>query len=807
MPIQGTNVQIRNNLLTNIKIKGVSKKDLNGGQVQWSLSLENYPSGSISFENVLESHVKKLKETYIPLRKKITIEGIPFQVVQFQYGRTGYSHREKRFSTYNVSISLAWHYQFEVGKSQNVKKLFGKKRTITPQEFAQSINIPYEGTSFDIPLINETISFEEAIKEQSKALGLIIVYDKAVRLVSWEKGASHHFAEIQVLQDGGNTIGLLPTYNEVELTWNDSLDLIGEEGEKLVKSGPEIETLIKQDKNPDNPPPESISLRTLDSNFNHSGPTKIKTVSKVVDGNVEEEETFIYGFEYTSEDILTGGEVLEGNPIDFWKIVEKSKTHKVYEPLGKDIVTNTKIPNPEGKKVIFVPDPNVTIPLEVSSTTDKDYIYLKVKVTPDTKYLIKELTEGTKRFQFLQETEQLEVASLAETKNTYPLDAQLYNLYLYKNLPTIEEKAYLLTSTRALNKLYPDPKKKKKRKEPSEILDIKRQQYEEAKENEDTVIPYKIQYYPSIKDVPKEIKEVVKDYPQFNEFSPDYDPFATIAVVSADTSYVEPYSVITESARKSAFAYTQHPEPENELQPYIITGEESYHIVERKMVKFKRYQQITSEFSSQNSGFTDVYNKIFEEDILGELPSASTITPKWETEEPLKDTDKTKKKKYFLTSDFTNPSDPIGGSINIPYAKTKEEAIQTAKLLLRMAGLNTCTVQRTYAWYYPDIRPGDKIITGEDLFSDYGDWRVTSISFSLVYKGKNDSTTLQAFPIIQTEGTSVTLGLDKPREITVTEKEDNSSGSESEEPINNIEGKFPDIGEVILNRPNRRKFS
>ena len=278
-------------------------------------------------------------------------------------------------------------------------------------------------------------------------------------------------------------------------------------------------------------------------------------------------------------------------------------------------------------------------------------------------------------------------------------------------------------------------------------------------------------------------------------------------MVSADTSYVEPYSVITESARKSAFAYTQHPEPENELQPYIITGEESYHIVERKMVKFKRYQQITSEFSSQNSGFTDVYNKIFEEDILGELPSASTITPKWETEEPLKDTDKTKKKKYFLTSDFTNPSDPIGGSINIPYAKTKEEAIQTAKLLLRMAGLNTCTVQRTYAWYYPDIRPGDKIITGEDLFSDYGDWRVTSISFSLVYKGKNDSTTLQAFPIIQTEGTSVTLGLDKPREITVTEKEDNSSGSESEEPINNIEGKFPDIGEVILNRPNRRKFS
>jgi hypothetical protein len=807
MPIGGTSVKIQNNLFKNIKIEG-AENIINNGQLQWTLSLENYPSGSITFENLLEKDVLELKKAYIPLQKEIKVEGIPFNVSQFQYSRTGYSLRSERFSTYNVTISLSWLYQIEVTKTLNTRKVFGKKRTITPQDFAKLIDVPYEGPSFDIPLVDETITFEESLKNQSKILGCILTFDHAVRLTSWERSPIYRFAEIQVLQDGGNTIGDLPVYNDVELIWNDTLDLTGEEGEKLVKNGPEVETLIKQDKNPDVPPPESISLRSLDSNFNHSGPSKTKTVSKVVDGNVEEEETFIYGFEYTSQDILSGGEVLEGNPSAFWKIMEQSKTYKVHKPLDKSIIiTNTKIPVTEGKSILFIPNPNITIPLEVEYTKDNDYIYLKVKVTPETKYLTKEVTEGKKRFQFLQETEQLEVASLYETKNTYELDAQLYDLYLFKDLPTIEEKAYLLTSTRALNKLYPDPdKKKKQKKDPFDILDFKKAQYEEAKENADTVLPYKIETYPSIKEAPKEIQDVAKNRTEFNKNSDSYDPLTAIAVVTADPSYVEPYSVVTESSRKSAFAYTKHPEPDNELQPYVMTGEESYHTVERKMMKFGRYQQITSEFSSQNSGFTDGYNKIFEEDILGELPSASTITPKWETEEPLKDTDKNKRKKYLLTSDFVTSNDPVGGSINLAFAKTKEEAIETAKLLLRMAGLSTCTVQRTYAWYYPDIRPGDKIVTGEDLFQDYGDWCVTNISFSLVYKGENDSSTLKAFPIILTEGTSMTLGLDKPREVTVTEKEDASSGNESEEPISNIEGDFPNIGEVILHRPNRRKF-
>lgn len=790
MPVSGISAPIQNNLLKNIRVElpEGGDKSINNGQIQWTLSLENYPSGSISFENLLYDDVLKLKRAYIPLQKKVEIEGIPFKVMQFQYNRVGHSYREERFSTYSVQINLAWYYQVEVSKSYNVKKLFGEKRTVTSHEFADLIEVPYEGLSFDIPLTEENISFEEAIKAQSKVLGVILTFDRAVRLTSWERSRVHRFAEIQVLQDGGNTIGVLPIYNEVELSWDNSLDLRGKEGEKLVKNGPKIEILIKQDKNPDKPPPESKSLRTLDSNFNHSGPTKTKTVTKVVDGNVEEEETFVYGFEYTSQDILTGGEVLEGDPANFWKVVEQSKSFKVYKPLGQNIPTTSKIPRSQGQSIIFIEDPNTTIPLQVSSSKDDNYYYLRISITPDTKYLIKEVTEGKKRFQFLQETDQLEVASLHETKDQFQLDAQLYELYLFKTLPTIEEKAYLLTSTRALNKLYPDPDKQKK-------------------QNSDTALPYKIQTYSSIKDAPKLIQDAVKERPEFNEDNADYNPLTAIAVVSADVGYVEPYSVLTESLRKSAFAYTRHPEPENELQPFVITGEESYHIIERKMVEFGRYQQITSEFSSQNSGFTDAYNKIFEEDILGELPNATTITPKWETEEPLKDTDKNKKKKYLLKSDFITSSDPVGGTLNIPFAKTKNEAIATAELLLRMTGLSTSTVQRTYAWYYPSIRPGDKIVTGDDLFEEYGDWRVTNISFSLTYKGGNDSRTLRAFPIILTDGTNMTLGLDKPREVTVTEKEDNSSGNEAEEPINNIEGEPPNIGEVILNRPNRRKFS
>lgn len=785
MPILGSSAPIKNNLLTGISLQGVTESDLSSGQVQWSLSLENYPSGSISFENLLESQAKSLKAKYVPLRKKITIEGIPFQVVQFQYSRTGYSHREERFSTYTASISLAWYYQFKIAKNRNVKKLFGKKKVVTSQDFAGKIGVPYEGPSFDITLTDkESISFESELREHSKVLGKVLVFDRAVRLIDLSSSKSYHFDEIQVLQDGGNNIGLLPTYKDTILTWNDTPDLIGEDGERLTRNGPIIETIIKQDKNPESPPLESISLRTLDSNFNHSGPTKTKTISKVVDGNTQEENTFVYGFAYTSEDILTDGEVLEGNPYDFWQVVEESKSYKVYDKIWSNIPTFSKIPRTEGKNIIFIPNPNQTLPLVVSYTKDDSYVHLNVTVTPDTEYLVKEVTEGKKKFQFLQETEELEAASLAETKNQYQLDAQLYELYQFKSLPTIEEKAYLLTSTRALNKRYPNPKKKG-----------------------ENALPYQIEVYTSINDAPREVQDAVKNIPEFDTRRAAYDPTTQIGVVSADVGYIEPYSVITESSRKSAFAFIKHPEPENELQPYIITGEESYHIIERKMVKFNRYQQITSEFSSQNSGFSDAYSKIYEEDVLGEMPSASTITPQWESEEPLKDTDPTKKKIYLLTSDYVTEHDTSEGSLNIPLAKTKEDAVRAAKFLLRIAGLSASTVQRTYAWYYPSIRPGDKIVTGKDLFSSDGDWRVTNITFSVVYKGDNRSSTLVAYPIIQTDGTNITLGLDKQRSVSVTEKEDSSSRDISEDPVNETNGYFPNIGEVILNRPNRRKFS
>ena len=87
--------------------------------------------------------------------------------------------------------------------------------------------------------------------------------------------------------------------------------------------------------------------------------------------------------------------------------------------------------------------------------------------------------------------------------------------------------------------------------------------------------------------------------------------------------------------------------------------------------------------------------------------------------------------------------------IDLPNASTQDEARLTLITDLRMVGMNNAIASKKLAWYYPNIKSGDRI-----SFSD-GQLRVISVSNNLEFRGSQNGVLL-----VVSEGTQVECGYD-----------------------------------------------
>jgi hypothetical protein len=80
-------------------------------------------------------------------------------------------------------------------------------------------------------------------------------------------------------------------------------------------------------------PAQTDWLKTLDLNWDASGPTKTLKISTTEDGMPFTDEELIYGFCYTAKEIANADGELKGNPAGFWRLVSYKVVTYLYEPV------------------------------------------------------------------------------------------------------------------------------------------------------------------------------------------------------------------------------------------------------------------------------------------------------------------------------------------------------------------------------------------------------------------------------------------------------------------------------------------
>ena len=280
-----------------------------------------------------------------------------------------------------------------------------------------------------------------------------------------------------------------------------------------------------------------------------------------------------------------------------------------------------------------------------------------------------------------------------------------------------------------------------------------------------------------------------------------------VGILYPDPNFVEPMAIVTETNKTSSFAFTPNPvsTPDKPETPYI-KGEETFNETRRTIVDANKYKEKVSEYSSQNSGFSDLIEKVVFKDVSGKLPEATTRKSDWEKKDSTANSlDKAKKKRYFMTSDDSKLT-VQGDSKSYPLATTQAEAIRAAKTELELEGIQKDQAQRSVFSFYPNMRDGDRVVTDYDRFSSLGDWRIANASFKLEFKGI--STKFGLIPICQSAPISLSLGLSRRRSVNVEEKDmpSDDSGTSSDPKLTVTGGETTKLGKVLINSPNRRRY-
>jgi hypothetical protein len=769
---------------------------MESGQIDWSVNFQGFPSGSLKYENIPESDISRFESAYNPKsgERRISIYGVVFIVDAYSYSRVMTVIRDSiQVNIYSVDITLKSAIEERIGKKVKVFSIvsYGAK-SISVAAIAGGAGVGYAGPSISIPIpVNSerdyAISLSDVIDDVAKINGCCYSYSSGVvQVFRFPSGRTWNLAIEEFVQDGANTLRrAIKGVKDAELTWDNQENNLENPDEPPVtpvqtfrRKEPVVITLVEEDEDVESPPEGTSVLRTLDSTSDNSSPKKVKKISKQVNGSAVSEETEVWGFEYTAEDIHAGDGIMFSNsPEAFWKKIEYQKTEYIYETipsLALDITVKDV-----GSGQTSLSDRTLTLLLHPDyqgfASYDGGFAGGFARFSSNAQYLTKIVTRGWKRLRFKKEPDDPNenTIALTEDKNEDEFAMAMWKLYQYKEVPFESANAFKLVSA---NGIYGDNASQ----------------------------PFSVEWV-NFDDLEKRLKDLI---------DPDYQVTkdGKVGILYPDPNYVEPLSIVTETKTNSSFAFTSNPESEEDSpQPPYITGEESYYRVDRTVMSPSLYKEKTTEFSSQNSGFLDIGEKISFKDISGRLPEATAIKPDWEKNELSANQDaynpSIRTTRYFVSYGDPSISDE-GGSKSVSLASSLGEALAAVRTEIRIQQMQQDQCQRSVFTFYPGMRDGDRVVSGGDRYANKGTLVIMSASWSLKFHGNNNDYGLT--PMCLAEPTSITLGLSSNPGVSVRSETDTQRNPPQQRPgeprLIVRGGRVNVIGQVLSNSPNRRRF-
>lgn len=760
------------------------------GTISHSLSFEQQPSGSLSYEGITLADKVRFEQAYlIPISQnrppKIDLFGIHLVVDTYSYDRTHYIFDGTlQFDRYKVSVSLKGRYEELLAAPIKVFKHVSRsaKKVSAARLFAIG-KVPYSGPSFEYELEgddpNLEVTLSSVIESKLRVLECYVDYSQGVTLRRIDQGGTWNFLTGDILTDGSNSAKSFTAYNRAIATLEqDPTDDEDDEdvlGNKFTKKEPKTEILVEEDENPTSPDANTSILKTTDSNsVDGSGRKKTRKTTTQVDGTVVKTVTEVFGFLYTAADINAGdGVLLSTTPEDFWTLIEYQEETPIYESAPNlALKIRAEVPPQYSGMGAVGEQVNLIIHPDYEQFAVATALGDTVQFQSSAKYLTQVNTTGWRYARLERETDALETISLAD-------EPDRQDLYFFKKIPKSGKTQYFLRSNRS-----------------------------NYGEQDNQSLPFSVEWTKYEELSPELKKRVLSD---------KITSAGIVGILKPDPSYVEPLTILNESTESNSFAWAPDPDTSAE-EPLVpkITGEEQASCCSRVIVGTNRYREKTTNFTAQNSGFGDIAEEVSFKDVLGRPPEASTIKTDWEQKDETgaddaKTASQSTSQRYFVTTDLVGDT-PEGGSVSFPSGvKTISEARQALQVQLRIDGLSVCQEQKKVAWWYPAIRCGDFVSSGSDRFLQLGGrWRVTGASFNVKVDGSGHNQFVN--PWATTDGVSLTLGLDKAREITIqkdTSLENNGGGSEPNgDPKLKVSSPGGEIslGAISLPGQNRRRF-
>ena len=793
------------------------------GSLQWSEKIEDYPSGEISYRGNSLAAANAIAAAY-PNLCQVSIEAIGFVV-----SPGGVSIKRSRFGrgdieTYGVNVSLESKWKAKCQRKINLGP-FLQRDNFSRFKYASGVNVAaiasflginYSGPGiFYSPEQTET-TFEEILRSNCRRLGCFVRFSDAdsVKLIVIDSVGSYSYPDSVVIDSGSiKRSPILPIIDKVAVTGRFSRDPFDQKDALLLPIEPFVE-VIKQGEDAIRPPQSSGTIKSLDSNFDMSGPKKVYTETTLVDGVVTKEVTKIYGFMYSGYYIAVFGTILgkntilrlQGSPDDLWQQVEEQIVEHNYKSIPSFF--NIYATN-EGKFVPLFANPDSVNTISVGNNS---------VILNNAKYLLGTTITGWKYVRFQKESDK---AIESYFKSPPAVSDKVYNVSRYIaelcSFRKININGRSGVETEPLRRLYgkttPTPFS----------LDIQKYTEVSADAIARAHIPAKYKTQNGV--------EVI-------------DPSYVVGIITANPQDSEPYWLKSETSFKSAFTYAKHakfnpylPDNFNNLRKkgdftpeYIFTGDEAYTSVVRKVFLDAKDRNITGKYSSEPFDFAELYEEVSLTDTAqganfleaandatkdikkGKPPIAQVQIKKWGTAiEKLRIANPVAARnftysKYYATSDLVGayPADITlrytdSDVIDLPNANTQDEATLTLATDLRMVGMNNAIASKKLAWYYPNIHSGDRV-----AFSD-GQLRVISLSNSLEFRGLQNGTLM-----VVSEGTQVECGYDRGRSVNLTKAtfpRNSDSQIAPEVRIFNTSGNGQVQGEFVYNTSQRRNFN
>ena len=432
------------------------------GGVDWSLSFEGFPSGNLEYTNIAQQDLPAFEAAYNhrkPLRKiYVKFYGIDFQVESYGYYCKSALWKDSiLINIYSVSIGLKSRWEEPVTKNIKVFKLVALGSTsVSLSALCSSVGVPYFGPSIKVAIPansdkDYTVTIEDVAKNYARINGCYLSFTEGVKLKSLSSGGNNWtLANEEVVTDGKNTVSGGLAYRETELTWgtgnNKNVTAVSDSSFTLRE--PVIQVLDEVDDDLEKPPIGSIVLQNMGSCHDLQGPKKTRHRTTSVNGSTNTEETWIWSFEYTAQEVcLENGLVFSDKPEDFWKLIEYQKTTHKYERIdGLSLNLRAKDPNPKYANtdlsgiVYLVVHPDYENFVSFSGASGVFY--------SSAKYLTETNTVGWRRLRFIEESDS-DLITLFSDDPRYPLAK-------FTSVPSESSSAYSLTNSRSLYDTEPN---------------------------------------------------------------------------------------------------------------------------------------------------------------------------------------------------------------------------------------------------------------------------------------------------------------------------------------------------------------